>query len=115
MLRASGAYEEVPTVKVSETLDKYAKELYEWMDVNKSSRIRMMMHWQGAGGLPYVASVHHRATHCFRYHGNSKHDIGTITPGITLEEWQAAVAARHDAGSSGIEDKSAGSVDFGHT
>ena len=73
----------------------------------------MMLQWQGAGGLPYVASVHHRATQCFRYEGNSKHDDGKQQKGITLEEWQEAVKERHRAGSSGMEyEPQAESSDF---
>ena len=99
--------------KDREQLDRYAKELYEWMDTSRVSRIRMMLQWQGGGGLPYVASVHHRATQCFRYQGNSKHEAGKSKTGVSLEEWQEAVRERHRVGSSGIDEGQAEqSVDF---
>ena len=40
-----------------ELLDKCAKELFEWMDAKKQSRICTMLQRQGVGGLPYVASA----------------------------------------------------------
>ena len=64
----------------------------------------MMLQWQGCGGLPYVASVHHRATQCFRYQGNAKHEAGKSQTGVSLEEWQEAVRERHRVGSSGIDE-----------
>ena len=112
MLRSSGKAESSsvshPGAKDPVQLDKYAKELYEWMDLDKPSRIRMLLLWQGAGGLPYVASVHHRATQCFKYAGNSLHGGGKEQQGITLEDWQAAVKERHRVGSSGIESEQQG-------
>ena len=99
--------------KDREQLDRYAKELYEWLDTSRVSRIRMMLQWQGAGGLPYVASVHHRATQCFRYQGNSKHEAGKSQTDVSLGEWQEAVRERHRAGSSGIDEgQPEQSVDF---
>ena len=99
--------------KDREQLDRYAKELYEWVDTSRVSRIRMMLQWQGGGGLPYVASVHHRATQIFRYHGNSKHEAGKSQTGVSLEEWQEAVRERHRVGSSGIDEgQLEESVDF---
>ena len=116
MLRSSGSQSTDTAqyaAKAPEELDKYAKELFEWIDVSKTSRIRMMLQWQGAGGLPYVASVHHRATQCFRYEGNAKHDAGKQQKGITLEQWQDAIKERHRAGSSGMEHATtAESVDY---
>ena len=60
--------------KETSQLDVHAKILYEWLDKSKVSRIRMLLTWQSAGGLSYVASVHHRAAQCFRYHGNTLHN-----------------------------------------
>ena len=92
-----------------EELEKHVLVRYEWLDSKKPSRIRMMLQWQGAGGLPYVASVHHRATQCFRYEGNSRHKPDTQHKSITAVEWQQAVKERHRAGSTGMEgDASAG-------
>ena len=116
MLRSSGSQSMGTTESAAtdpEQLDAYTTELFEWMGVRKTLRIRMMLQWQGAGGLPYAASVHHRATQCFRYEGNTKHDAGNPQKGITLEEWQRAIQERHRVGSSGIEDgKQADSADF---
>ena len=87
--------------KTPEELDKYAEQLYTWLAREQVSRIRMLMQWQGAGGLPFVSSVHHRASVCFRYHGNSQHHEDH--KGITLAEWQSAIKVRHSMGTSGIE------------
>ena len=54
MLRSAGKTESAGVsasgCKDPAELDKYAQELYEWMDVAKSSKIRMLLQWQGAGG-----------------------------------------------------------------
>ena len=106
MLRSSGkesTHAVEYTARGAVEFDKYAKELFEWMDAKTLSRIRMKPQWQGVGGLPYVASVHHRATQCFKYEGNSKHDGGTEQKGITLGTRQTAFQGRCRVGSSGIE------------
>ena len=96
-----------------EELDKHAQVLYEWLDTERVSRIRMMIQWQGAGGLPYVASTHHRATQCFRYLGNSQHNIAPRQTQITLAEWQQAIQERHRIGHSGMEEaQQSQGVDF---
>ena len=92
---ASGA------AKTPEQLDTYAEQLFNWLAREQVSRIRMLLQWQGAGGLPFVGSVHHRATVCFKYLGNSKHH--EAHKGITLAEWQSAIKVRHSIGTSGIE------------
>ena len=80
-------------------LDKYAKEIYDWIK-STSSRIRMLMSYQGAGGLPYGASVHHRATHCFIVCGNKYHDGDGDS--VSLTEFHEAIKSRHRLGSHGI-------------
>ena len=80
-------------------LCKHAKLLYEWLDTSRISRVRMLLQWQSAGGLAYVASVHHRGAQCFRYEGNSLHGSREVT----LEEFQACIKNRHQAGSAGME------------
>ena len=60
----------------------------------------MLMNWQAAGWLSYVASVHHRATQCFVSYGNHLHD-GDCDQ-VSLEEFQKAVKARHRIGSARI-------------
>ena len=98
--------------KDNATLEKYAAAIYEWMDVKKVSRIRMVMNWQAAGGLSFVVATHHRATQCFRYVGNMKH--GENKKEISLAEFQECIRARHAVGSTGIEgDKGGGvSIDY---
>ena len=93
-------------------LEKHAAAIYEWMDVKKPSRIRMVMNWQAAGGLSFVVATHHRATQCFRYVGNMKH--GENKKEISLAEFQECIRARHAVGSTGIEgDKGGGvSIDY---
>ena len=99
VLRQAAQTEETSSSKDVSSLDKHAKAIYEWM-AQKTSRIRMLMSYQGAGGLPYVASVHHRATQCFVLYGNKHHD-GTGTA-VSLQEFQAAIQSRHRIGSAGI-------------
>ena len=93
-------------------LEKHAAAIYEWMDVKKVSRIRMVMNWQAAGGLSFVTATHHRATQCFRYVGNMKHDENKKE--VSLEEFQDCIRVRHAVGSTGMErDKGDGvSIDY---
>jgi hypothetical protein len=99
-LRSSGMETNAVGIKKDETeLDKHAKVLYEWLDTSKVSRVRMLLHWQSAAGLSYVAAVHHRAAQCFRYEGNSLHGKD---PEVSLSEVQACIKSRHSVGSSGI-------------
>ena len=108
-LRASGMDAAVLADKKTETeLDQHAKKLYEWLDKNKLSRVRMMAHWQSCGGLAFVAQCHHRAATCFRYHGNSFHGAGPTQQEVSLQEFQAAVKLRHTLGHNGIDVESAG-------
>ncbi len=87
--------------KPKSELEKHAKFLYEWLDPKNVSRIRMLMHWHSAGGLSYVAAVHHRGAQCFRECGNDG-IVDKLDKKISLEEFQAAVVSRHVLGSSGI-------------
>lgn len=80
-------------------LCKHAKVLYDWLDTLQVSRMRMLLRWHSAVGLSYVAAVHHRGAQCFRYEGNSLHGSREVT----LEEFQACIKNRHQAGSAGIE------------
>ena len=95
----AGAAPEAPK-KSDEELDKHARTLYEWVSGEKS-RLRMLMNWQCAGGLSYVAAVHQRGVQCFVGYGNSKHD-GAASKGVTLEEFQRSVRVRHAMGNNGI-------------
>ena len=67
----------------------------------------MLMNWQASGGLSYVASVHHRGTQCFVYHGSLKHNGQGEE--VSLREFQAAVQARRRVGSAGIHEVDASS------
>ena len=78
--------------------------LYDWLNNNAASRVRMMLQYQACGGLPYVAQCHHRASQCFRYHGATDHHNGTRQE-ISLPEWQSCIKIRHSLGSTGIGDK----------
>ncbi len=114
-LRSSGIEEgSAPVGKDEKDLDKHAKILYEWLDTTKVSRVRMLAQWHSAAGLSFVASVHHRAAQCFKYHGNKAHQESS--PGVTLEEFQLCIKTRHRVGSRGMElpasQASAPNVDF---
>ena len=87
-------------VKTPELLDSHAKVLYYWVGAT-TLRVRMVMMWQAAGGLSHVVSAHHRATHCFVYHGNVKHE-GPAQE-VSLTEFQESIKERHRLGSSGME------------
>ena len=115
-LRASVAPTVASTaVKTPEELDRHAKILYEWLDNTKKSYIRGVLYWQSAGGLSFVAATHHRATQCFVYNGNTKHEGNG--KGVSLVEFQDAIKDRHRNGSSGIEHEfeAVGSVDYHNT
>ena len=100
--------------KTDEMLDKHAKVVFDWLDLKKPSRVRMMLQYQSSGGLPFVAQCHHRAAQCFRYFGAKHHGVNRDE--THLSEWQRAVKARHSLGSSGMSasgEGDAGSADFG--
>ncbi len=103
-LRSSGIErQEQPGMGKDEgQLDDHAKILYEWLDTSKVSRIRMLVHWHSAAGLSYVASVHHRAAQCFRYHGNQMYEEGK--PAVSLIEFQEGIKTRHRLGSRGMDE-----------
>ena len=84
----------------STELERHGRILYQWLDTSRPSRIRMMLAYQSAGGLPYVAHCHHRCTQCFRYHGASAHSNDRKE--VTLAEWQDSIKTRHALGSTGI-------------
>ena len=85
--------------KEDSELDRHGKILYEWLDTSKVSRVRMLLQWQSAAGLSYVAAVHHRAVQCFRYEGNSLHGNESA---VTPSDFQAAIKSRHHVGSTGM-------------
>jgi len=79
--------------KSTETLNKHAQILYKWMII-KQSRLRMLMGWQAAGGLPYVSGTHLLGVQCFLSCGNTYHD-GQVDKTVSLEVFQNAVVKRH--------------------
>ena len=83
-------------------LNASALALYEWVDPTKQSRIRMMLNYQGGGGLPYVASVHQLMTQCFLVYGNTGHEDQAAGGRVSVTEFQEAVRERHRIGHSGI-------------
>ncbi len=82
-------------------LDRHAKILYDWLDIKAASYIRMVQAWHAGGGLSFVASVHHRATQCFLYYGNSLHQTASQNY-ITLSDFQECIRKRHEIGHTGI-------------
>ena len=82
-------------------LDRHAKILYDWLDIKTASYIRMVQAWHAGGGLSFVASVHHRATQCFLYYGNSLHQTASRKY-ITLSDFQECIRKRHEIGHTGI-------------
>ena len=77
-ISGDGIFQQVGMGKDEGQLDTHGKILYEWLDTSKVSRVRMLLTWQSAAGLSYVASVHHRAAQCFRYQGNKMHVEGVL-------------------------------------
>ena len=84
-------------------LDQHAKILYEWLDQEKVSRIRMLANWQSGGGVSFIAAVYHRGTQCFRYQGNSLHDSKPGVSAVSLKEFQASIKERHRIGDMGMD------------
>ena len=105
-LRSSGvSTDTTPSMgeRKSETdLKKHSKIVYDFLDTGRVSRIRMLLNWQSAAGMAYVASVHHRALQCFRYCGNMKHSDSMKQ--VTLEDFQEGIISRHKLGTSGIDE-----------
>ena len=98
-VRSSSRVTPADDVKPRAELEKHAKVLWEWLDTGKVSRVRMLMNYQCGGGQPYVAAMYHRGTQCFKYDGNLSHSSSSA---VALEEFQAAIVARHSVGSSGV-------------
>ena len=97
VVKAAGPRRKVYTTGLS----KHAKVLYDWVKPGGVSYVRMLLHWQAGGGASYVASTHHRVVKAFITVGNSMR--GSISEGVSLEEFQNAIMARHNEGGSGIE------------
>ena len=98
-LHAAAHDAEASVIKEPITLDAHAKTIWEWID-HPESRVRMLMTWQTAGGLPYTAGVHFRLTKSFKQFGNSAYT--PETPNVSLIEFQDCIKQRHAAGSDGF-------------
>ena len=59
------------------------------------SRLRMLINWQMAGGLPYVCGTHLLGTQCFLAFGNMYHE-GEGDKAITLQVFQDCIVKRHE-------------------
>ena len=90
-LRSSAAPRGEPvSTRDNAELDRHAIILYKWVDPAGVSRIRMMLNFQSCGGLPYVASVHHLVTQCFREYGNKKHQADGAVSVAEFNRYQGA-------------------------
>jgi hypothetical protein len=98
-LRTGVSVEEVQFTKTPEKLKEHGIVLYKWLQ-RPQSRLRMLMSWQSAGGLPYVCGTHLLAHQCFVDFGNTYHDQNSGV-GITEESFQNAVVKRHEMELSG--------------
>ena len=99
----------VVSTRIPAELDKHAKIVYDHLDKTKSSRLRMLIQWQGCGGLPYVAAVYQRSSQCFRYVGNKLHGTGTAE--VSLTDFQSCIKKRHEVGCAGIFAEAPASTD----
>ena len=98
-LRTGVSVEEDQFKKTPEKLKEHSIVLYKWLQ-RPQSRLRMLMSWQSAGGLPYVCGTHLLAHQCFVDFGNTYHDQNSGV-GITEESFQNALVKRHEMELSG--------------
>jgi len=98
-------------VRETELLKEEAGKVFTWLDKNKRSWIRMVMMWQGSSGVSFVGATHHRATQCWRYHGNQCHNESQGE--VSVSEFQDAVVARHNCSAGSITVNSENAADFG--
>ena len=106
-LRASAVAPEVlVSTKSAADLDKHAKCIFDWLSSGKPSRIRMLLHWQSAGGLSHVAAVYHRSAQCFVNCGNKLHS-GMTGEEVSLSEFSEGIRCRHEMGDAGIDGEGA--------
>ena len=83
-------------------LRQHAEKVYEWLDKKKQSRIRMLIKWQSAGGLSFVAQAYHRIQQCWVYHGNT--GIADQGVAVSKQEFADAIIHRHrEGGDEGME------------
>ena len=96
----------------AEKLKADTRVVYDWLQTNQKSYIRMVMQWQACGGLSFVSATHHRGAQCFKYEGNALHD-NKKSKVVSLEEFQSAVTSRHNCTKQeGISVKDVNNADF---
>ena len=110
-LRSASNKQEAVSGKDPAELDKHAKNVYDFINPDKVSRIRMLLQWQGAGGLTHCIQAHHRAVTCHRLYGDS---TDSSNQPVSLEKFQRCVRGRHSKRSSSGSQKvsSQGADDF---
>ena len=86
----------------TQALKDSVRIVWEWLDVDRPSRIRMLLSWQGGGGEAFVANVHLRWAQAFRYHGNSLHRAPGRPEEVTNGEFYQALLSRHRLGGTDI-------------
>ena len=74
------------------------------------SAIPLLVAYKAESGLSFNACAYHRATGCFRYHGNSAHTPDSSE--FSLSEFQEAIVERHVIGSRGDVTEAISAVDF---
>ena len=97
------------SLKDPKELTSKTKELYDWLQKSQS-RIRGLATFQCAGGVSHCAAVYNKSALCFAKYGNKEHP-GNETK-VSLIEFQAAVAKRHELSDAGINEGDENTKDF---
>lgn len=109
-LRSSTSTQNAVSEKDPADLDKHAKVVFEWLNPERPSRIRMLAQYQGAGGLSHCMETHHRAVRCFVQYGGSTAQ-GSPQP-VTLAHFQRCVKARHSMNPAPPKQSNSKDTDF---
>jgi hypothetical protein len=111
MLRSSQEDAVATVAKDPALLKSHSKKAYEWLSPTAPSRIRMLIHWQAAGGMSFVAATHHLGCSLFILYGGKFHEGHGDS--VSLEDFQSCVIARHSAdGMAAAAEGDAANVDF---
>ena len=92
-LRSGVSFDLAADKKCADSLKNHVKIMYDWI-TTRQSRLRMLMAYQSAGGLPFVSATHLLGVQCFLSCGNAYHETGDKT--VSLEVLQNAIAKRHE-------------------
>ena len=92
-LRSGVSFDPAADKKCADTLKNHAKILYDWITV-RQSRLRMLMAYQSAGGVPFVSGTHLLGVQCFLSCGNAYHETGDKS--VSMEVFQNAIVKRHE-------------------